>query len=407
MSVDGNIRWAELDASDPLRAYRDRFLGADDPTVPAYLDGNSLGRPTKAGVERVTAFMTQSWAGRLIRGWDEQWFDLPLNVGDALAAAALGAGPAQTTIGDSTTVLLYKLARGGVALRPGRTEIVLDRDNFPTDRYLLESIAAESNLTLRWIETDRRGGVTPDQVSAVVGDDTALVVLSHVAYRSGFLLDAAEVARLTHAAGAVLLLDLSHSVGSVPLELDSWGVDLAVGCTYKYLNGGPGSPAFAYVRAEHLEDFAQPIWGWMGRADPFEMEQGYVAAQGIRRLISGTPPILGMIALQDTIEMLADVGMDAVRAKSVALGDYALDLIRDTLVPLGVEVASPEDSSRRGGHVTIDHPEFKGITARLWDRGVIPDFRGPNGIRLGLSPLSTSFREVHTGISAIRDELRA
>ncbi|WP_206491019.1 kynureninase [Rhodococcus sp. KRD162] len=397
----------ELDNADPLRSYRDKFLGSDDPSITAYLDGNSLGRPTKASVERINAFMTQDWGGRLIRGWDEQWFDLPVTIGDALADATLGAAPGQTTIGDSTTVLLYKLARAAIDMRPGRTEIVIDRDNFPTDRYLLEGIAAEKNMTLRWIETDRRGGVTPEQLAEVVGENTALAVITHVAYRSGFLVDVAEATRIAHAARALLLVDVCHSVGSVPLELDSWGVDLAVGCTYKYLNGGPGSPAFAYVRGDLLGDFVQPIWGWMGRADPFEMAQGYVPSQGIRRVISGTPSVFGMIAMQDTIEMIAEVGMDAIRAKSVALTEYALELVREMLVPLGVEIASPEDSARRGGHVTIDHPDFKAITARLWEQGVIPDFRAPQGIRLGLSPLSTSYREVYLGIEAIRDELRA
>ncbi|WP_139279970.1 kynureninase [Rhodococcoides yunnanense] len=398
-------RSAELDAADPLRSCRDLFLGTDDDSVSAYLDGNSLGRPTKASVERINAFMIESWGGRLIRGWDEQWFDLPITIGDALAAAALGAAEGQTTIGDSTTVLLYKLARGALALNPERTEIVLDRDNFPTDRYLLEAIAGELNLTLRWIETDRRGGVTGDLLADAVGENTALVVLSHVAYRSGYLLDAAEAARITHEAGGLLLLDLCHSVGSVPLELDSWGVDFAVGCTYKYLNGGPGSPAFAYVRHIHLDEFVQPIWGWMGRAEPFEMAQGYVPAQGIRRVISGTPSVFGMIAMQDTIEMIAEVGIDAVRAKSIALTEYALELVRELLVPLGVAIASPEDSTVRGGHVTIDHPDFKAVTARLWEKGVIPDYRAPHGIRLGLSPLSTSFDEVRVGILAIRDDL--
>lgn len=400
-------RAAALDEADPLRGHRDLFVGSDDASVTAYLDGNSLGRPTRASVDRVTTFMTEAWGSRLIRGWDEQWFDLPIAIGDALAEAALGAAPGQTTIGDSTTVLLYKMARGALTMRPGRTEIVLDRDNFPTDRYLLEAIAGELNLTLTWIETDRRGGVTSELLAEAVNENTALVVLSQVAYRSGYLLDAAEAARITHAAGGVLLLDLCHSVGSVPIELDAWGVDLAVGCTYKYLNGGPGSPAFAYVRRDHIEDFVQPIWGWMGRAEPFEMAQGYVPAQGIRRIISGTPSVFGMIAMQDTIEMIADVGMSAIRAKSVALTEFALELVRELLVPLGVDIASPENSDERGGHVTIDHPDFKAVTARLWKVGVIPDFRAPQGIRLGLSPLSTSFTEVYAGILAIRDELLA
>lgn len=394
-----------LDASDPLHAYRDLFIGADDPSVLAYLDGNSLGRPTKASAERINSFVTREWGGRLIRGWDEGWFELPITIGDTLAATTLGAAAGQTTIGDSTTVLLYKLARGALALRPGRSEIVVDRDNFPTDRYVLESIAAELGFALRWIESDRRSGVSVDDLLAVVSDRTALVVLSHVSYRSGYLLDAASVARETHEAGALLLLDLCHSVGSVPLELDSWGIDLAVGCTYKYLNGGPGSPAFAYVRAEHQRDFVQPIWGWMGSDDPFGMAQGYEPAQGMRRVISGTPSILGMIALQDTLALIAEVGMAAVRAKSIALTEYALELVRELLVPLGVEIGSPQDSAERGGHIIIDHPRFESMVERLRDKGVIPDFRAPQGLRLGLSPLSTSFREVCVGIGVIRDEL--
>lgn len=404
-STSFETRAGALDAVDALSGYRDLFIASDDPTIRAYLDGNSLGRPTKASAERISTFVTQTWGGRLIRGWDEGWYELPVTLGNALGATVLGAAAGQTTIGDSTTVLLYKLARGAIALRPGRTEIVVDRDNFPTDRYLLESIAVELGMTLRWIESDARSGVTAEKLAAVVSNKTALVVLSHVAYRSGFLLDAADLARISRSAGAMLLLDLCHTVGTVPIELDSWGVDLAVGCTYKYLNGGPGSPAFAYVRSDLHSKFEQPIWGWMGRKDAFEMEQGYVPADGIRRVISGTPPILGMLAMQDMLGLIDEVGIEAIRAKSIALTEFALELVRDLLVPLGAEIASPEDSRRRGGHITIDHSDFKAITTQLWEQGVIPDFRTPNGIRLGLSPLSTSFTEVYIGVLAIRDAL--
>ncbi|MFD0361297.1 kynureninase [Nocardia sp. GCM10030253] len=403
--TDFAMRASELDETDPLREYPTRFLGSDDPEIVAYLDGNSLGRPTRATAERLAAFVTGGWGGRLIRGWDEGWFDLPLTIGDRIGAAVLGAAAGQTTVGDSTTVLLYKLARGAITLRPDRTEIVLDRDNFPTDRYLLESIASELGLTLRWIEPDFDGGVTAREVTDVLSERTALVVLSHVAYRSGYLLDAPAVCAAVHDAGALLLLDLCHSAGSVEIELDRWTVDFAVGCTYKYLNGGPGAPAFAYVGAAHQADFTQPIWGWMGREDPFDMAQGYVPAPGIRRVISGTPAIVGMIPIQDTLDLIEEVGMAAVRAKSVALTEFALELARTWLLPLGVRVSSPLDSTRRGGHVTIDHPRFQEITAQLWRRGVIPDFRPPHGIRLGLSPLSTTFGEVLAGVKAIRDEL--
>jgi kynureninase len=404
MTAAAPERAAALDAADPLRAYRDLFVGSDDPSMPAYLDGNSLGRPLRASAGRIASFVTDAWGGRLIRGWDEQWFDLPITIGDRLAATVLGAAAGQTTIGDSTTVLLYKLARGALALRPGRNEIVLDRDNFPTDRYVLESIAEDRGFTVRWIEADPRGGVEIEQLATALGDRTALVVLSHVAYRSGHLLDAAAAARVTHDAGALLLLDLCHSAGAVPLELDCWGVDVAVGCTYKYLNGGPGSPAFAYVAARHLDEFRQPIQGWMGRANPFEMAQGYEPAQGIRRVISGTPPILGMLAMQDMLALIEQAGMDAVRAKSVALTEFALELVRELLVPLGVGIGSPQDPALRGGHIIIDHPDFARVTANLQSRGVIPDFRPPHGLRLGLSALSTSFAEVVTGMLAIRDE---
>ncbi|WP_260806008.1 kynureninase [Nocardioides sp. SLBN-35] len=305
---------AALDAGDPLAALRDRFVGADGPVV--YLDGNSLGRPLRATAERVRAFVEQEWGTRLIRGWDERWFDLPLTLGDRIGKVVAGAAPGQVAVGDSTTVLLYKLVRAAVAARPGRCEIVVDRDNFPTDRYVVEGVAAECGLSVHWVEADPDGGVSVDDLAPVVGADTALVVVSHVAYRSGHLADVAALARLAHDAGAWILVDLCHSAGSVPVELDAWEVDVAVGCTYKYLNGGPGSPAFGYVAARHLADgsFEQPVQGWMGAADPFTMGPSYTPATGIRRLLSGTPPIVGMLGLEDMLDLVAEAGIDAVRA---------------------------------------------------------------------------------------------
>ena len=396
---------AALDAADPLRDYRCRFLRHDDPGIVAYLDGNSLGRPLAASAQRLAAFVTDEWAGRLIRGWDESWYELPLTIGDRLGEVVLGAAAGQTTIGDSTTVLLYNLACGALNLRPGCTEIVLDRENFPTDRYLIESIAADRGLTLRWIDVELAGGVTTDDLAAVVSERTALVVLSHVAYRSGYLIDVPAAVDVIHDAGALLLLDLCHSAGSVEVDLDGWGVDFAAGCTYKYLNGGPGSPAFAYVAARHLDEFRQPIWGWMGRHNPFEMEQGYVPAKGIRRVISGTPAIIGMLPIQDSIDLIAETGMPAIREKSVALTEFAVQSVDAVLIGRGVVVSSPRDPERRGGHIKIDHPDFQAVTAALWAQGVIPDFRRPDGIRLGLSPLSTSFAEVLAGVSAVAAQL--
>lgn len=394
-----------LDAADPLAAFRSRFVGADDGAIAAYFDGNSLGRPTLASVERVQRFLVDGWGGRLIRGWDEEWMELPFAIGDALGRAALGAAAGQAFIGDSTTVLLYKLARAAVDSLPERSEIVLDTDNFPTDRYVLDGIARERGLRLVWIEADTEAGVTPEQVAAVVGPQTALVVLSHVAYRSGFLADVPAITRIAHDAGALVLWDLCHSAGSVPTELDAWGVDLAVGCTYKYLNGGPGSPAFGYVRRDLQERLTQPIQGWMGVRDVFRMDPEYEPAAGIRRFLSGTPPIVGMLAVQDTIAMIAEAGMDAVRAKSVALTGFAVALADEWLAPLGVSLASPRDPERRGGHVTLSHPAMREVTALLWERDVIPDYRDPDGLRIGLSPLSTSFEETCRGMAAVRDAL--
>ena len=392
-----------LDDADPLAHLRSRFLGVDDPSVLAYFDGNSLGRPLVATAERMDAFVRDQWGGRLIRGWTDEWLEWPLVVGDRLGAAVLGAGPGQVVVADSTSVLLYKLVRAAVDASPGRREVVVDTDNFPTDRYVVEGIAAERGLSVRWIETDPATGVTADQVAEVVGPDTALLVFSHVAYRSAWIADAPEITRLAHDAGALVLWDLSHSVGSVPVELDAWGADLAVGCGYKYLNGGPGAPAFAYVASRHLDRLRQPVQGWMGRADMFEMGPGYDAAPGIRSVLSGTPPILAMVPLLAGLELLEEAGIAAVRTKSVLLTELAVQLAEAWLVPLGFGIASPRDPERRGGHVTLCRADARELNARLVERGVIPDFRAPDGLRLGLSPLSTSFEEVHRGLELLRE----
>lgn len=390
-----------LDAADPLAGYRDRFVPA--PGVVAYLDGNSLGRPLIASAERIERFVRDGWGGRLIRGWDEGWLDLPLVIGDELGRVALGAAAGQVAIGDSTTVLIYKAVRAALDARPGRTEIVIDRDNFPTDRYVVEGIAADRGLTVRWVDTDATAGVTADAVAAHLGPDTALTLFSSAAYRSGFIADVERITADVHAAGALAIWDLSHAAGIVPTDLDRWAVDLALGCGYKYLGGGPGAPAFLYVRADLQRELRQPIHGWLGSVRPFEMGQGYAPAEGIRGFLSGTPPIIGMLAMQDTIALIDEVGIDAVRAKSVALTAFAIDTASEELPD--ARLASPRDPERRGGHVTLDHDGFAAIMPALWERGVIPDFRRPSGIRLGMSPLSTSFAEVDLAIRTIRDLL--
>ncbi|WP_426939542.1 kynureninase [Pseudarthrobacter sp. S3] len=394
-----------LDAADPLARYRGLFIGTD--TDLSYLDGNSLGRPLKRTPRDISTFIEEGWGGRLIRGWDEEWLDLPEAIGDQLGRAVLGAAEGQTVIADSTTVVLYKLIRAALAIvvDAARTEIVLDTDNFPTDRYLVEGIAREEGLTLRWIEADPASGVTVEQVRNATGPATAVVLLSHVAYRSGFLADLPGITEAAHSAGALVVWDLCHSAGSVELDLDGADVDFAAGCTYKYLNGGPGSPAFAYVNRRHLPGLQQPIWGWMGRKDAFEMAAGYEAAPGIRSFLSGTPAIFGMLAMRGTLDLIEEAGMAAIREKSLKLTAYAVQLYEAWLAPTGVELASPRDPELRGSHITLDHPAFRNVTAALWEQDVIPDFRAPHGIRVGLSPLSTSFAELFRGMAAIRDQL--
>ena len=405
MSDDLLARAEALDAADPLAHLRDRFLTPDGFDVVSYLDGNSLGRPLRATAQLLDEFVREQWAGRLIRGWTDGWLEWPLRLGDRLGAVALGAAPGQVVVADSTTVLLYKLSRAAVDARPDRRTVVLDTDNFPTDRYVLEGIAAERGLTLVWIETDPATGVTPAQVAEVVDEDTALVLFSHVAYRSGWLADAAEINRIAHAAGALTLWDLSHSAGSVVVRLDDWGADLAVGCTYKYLNGGPGAPAFGYLRRELQGELRQPIQGWMGHRAAFEMGPGHEPAEGVRALLSGTPPILAMVPLHANLDMLAEAGIEAVRAKSMLLTGYVLEVAERRLAPLGVEVVSPREPGRRGGHVTLRRPGFEQLLVSLWDNGVIPDYRRPDGIRIGPAPLSTSFAEVYRGMSVLRSLL--
>ncbi|MBJ2121531.1 aminotransferase class V-fold PLP-dependent enzyme [Arthrobacter sp. MSA 4-2] len=398
-------RARELDDKDPLAGYRDLFITDETDGIAAYLDGNSLGRPLAATEQSLADFVRHQWGSRLIRGWDEGWLELPERIGDRLGSIVLGAAPGQCIVADSTSVLLYKLARAAVSARPGRTEIVIDRDNFPTDRFLMEAIARERGLTVRWLEVPYDGGASAEAVAGVVGPSTALVVLSHVAYRSAHAADVPGITSVVHDAGALVLWDLSHSVGSVPLELDAWGVDYAAGCSYKYLNGGPGAPAWAYVAARHLDSFDQPIQGWLGSAYPFAMGGSYEPAPGIRRIVSGTPPILGMLALQDMLDVLEKAGIGAVREKSVALTGFAIEAVDALLGPAGVVVASPRAPGERGGHITIDHPAFATMVPGLWEQGIIPDYRNPSGIRLGLSPLTTLFEETLVGIRAIADRM--
>lgn len=391
-----------LDVLDPLEAFRERFVEPDDPGVVAYLDGNSLGRPPKATADRLASLVAGQWGSGLIRSWSRDWMSWPERIGDRLGAVTLGAADGQVVIADSTSVCLYKLLRGALAMRPGRTEIVTDRHNFPTDSYLVQGIAAELGLSVRWIDTDPDGGVTIDEVAAALSDRTAVVTLSHVAYRSAWLADLPAITALAHDRGALVVWDLCHSVGSLPVSLDAAGADFAVGCTYKFLNAGPGAPAFAYVRAEHQDAFQQPIWGWMGGDDPFAMEHAYRPAPGVRRMLSGTPPITGMVGVDEGVALVEEAGIDAIRYKSLDLTQMVITLADEWLVPLGFRVASPRDPARRGSHVTLARADAADLATALIDAGVIIDFRPPDGIRVGLSPLSAGFAETWRAMDVFR-----
>jgi len=392
-----------LDNADPLREFRSRFV-IDDLV---YLDGNSLGRLPKATVERVADVVSVQWGERVVRGWGDGWLDLPLAVGDRLGSAALGAAPGQVVIGDSTTVCFYKLVSAALDLRPERRQIVADVDNFPTDRYVLEGLAQARGLELVWLRFDRAGGPTVDEVASAVGPGTALVTFSHVSYRSAYMAPMAAINAVARDAGALTVWDLSHSAGSVPVALDADGTDLAVGCTYKYLNGGPGAPAYMYVRRSLQADVRQPIWGWLGRRDPFEMAQGYAVADGMRGLLSGTPPVLALSAVDEGVRLVAEAGIEAIREKGIALTSFAIALVDERLAQLGVSIASPRDPAVRGAHVALAVEGASELCAALRARDVVVDFRRPDVIRFGLSPLTTRFVDVWDGVEALRELLQA
>jgi len=388
-----------LDAADPLATFRGRFV-IDDPAL-VYLDGNSLGRLPVATAERLATLVRDGWGGDLIRGWDG-WLDWPERIGDRIGTALLGARPGETIVADSTSVNLYRLAAAALDARPGRRTIVTDRDDFPTDRYVLEGLADAGGRTIRWIDGDATLGPTPDRVRVALDEDVALLVLSHVNYRSAAIADMASITALAHDAGALVIWDLCHSAGAVPVDLQGSGADLAVGCTYKYLNAGPGAPAFLYVRRELQASLRNPVQGWFGRRDQFAMGQGYEAEPGIRGWLVGTSPVLALAAVEEGVELAAEAGIEAIRAKGIALTEYAIELVDVRLADVGCRVGSPRDAAGRGAHVSVRHPEARRLCRELIEVGVIPDFREPDSIRLGLAPLYTRFVDVWDGIDRLR-----
>ena len=386
----------ECDAADPLAGFRERFVNADRERI--YLDGNSLGRLPLATRDRLRD-LVEEWGERLVSGWPG-WIDAPARVGDALAAGVLGARLGEVIVGDSTTVNLFKLCSAVLDLSPGA--MVTDRDNFPTDRYVLEGLAAQRGRELRLLEPKPLAGPQPADLEPLV-EGAALVLLSHVSYRAGALADMRALTERAREHGAYVVWDLSHSAGAVPVSLHDAGVELAVGCTYKYLNAGPGAPAFLYVAEPLQARLRSPIWGWFGQRDQFEMERDYDPVDGVGRFQAGTPPVLELAAVEEGVRLTAEAGIDRLRAKSIALCDLLVALHDAWLAPLGFSLGSPRDGERRGSHVSLRHDEAWPICRALIERAaVVPDFRGPDSIRLGVAPLYTGFADVWDALDRLR-----
>jgi kynureninase len=394
----------DLDRADKLAGYRDRLVLPEPDLI--YLDGNSLGRLPRATVDRLAHVVREEWGRGLIRSWPA-WIEQAHRVGDLIGTGLLGARPGEVVVSDSTTVNLYKLAAAALDARPDRTVVLGSADEFPTDRYVLQGLCSARGLTLWDVPSHVDSGITPADVRSVLDSSVALVVLSHVAYRSGALADLAGITAAAHAAGALVLWDLSHSGGSVPVGLAGAGADLAVGCTYKYLNGGPGAPAYLYVRSELQDELRQPIQGWFGAADQFAMGPRYVPAPGIDRFLVGTPPVLGIAAVEEGVTLLAAAGIDALREKGIALTSLLVELADSWLAPLGFRLASPRDPRLRGSHVCLEHPQAWQVCQALLDRGVVPDYRTPDRLRLGPAPIATRFTDVYDALSLVRDVVRS
>jgi kynureninase len=398
-----NLNYAiQLDAGDEMAPFREQFVIAESDLV--YLDGNSLGRLPKITADRLQELVLDEWGRGLIRGWNANWWQAPARVGDKIGQL-VGAAPGQVVAVDTTSINLFKLVMAALAHQPEKRRIVSDTLNFPSDLYIFQGcidlLGKRHHLHL----IPSVDGIFPDleALEAVINEDTVLVSLSHVVFKSGFLYDAQTITEIAHRKGALVLWDLSHAAGAVPIELDTWGVDLAVGCTYKYLNGGPGAPAYLYVRKELQESLHSPIWGWWGQRAPFAFDLEYAPAEGITRFLVSSAPVLSLLAMESAVDVYLQAGMERVRRKSVQQTEYLIALFDQILAPLGFTLGSPRDPAQRGSHVSIRHPDGYRINRVLIEEmNVIPDFREPDNIRLGISPLYTTYAEIWEGIERIR-----
>ena len=404
MNFDPSHAFAlELDSHDKLTAYREAFVITNPALI--YLDGNSLGRMPKAAAEKAKQIVDEQWGVDLIRGWNKGWWDAPSRVGDKIGTL-IGAASGQVLVNDTVSLNLFKLATAALTLQPNKKRILTDAFNFPSDLYILQGIKQNLGNQHEIIHIGASDNdITPDlnALESAINADTALVTLSHVLFKSGYLYDMKRITELAHRKGALVLWDLSHSVGALPISLDECNADLAIGCTYKYLNGGPGAPAFLYVNKSIQEKMSSPIWGWWGQKNPFAFEIDYEPAPGTTRFLVGTQPMLSLLTMEAALEPTLQAGMNDIRAKSILLTDYASFLTESWLAPIGFSLGSPLDSAQRGSHISIRHPEGYRINrALIEEMNVIPDFREPDNIRLGFAPLYTSFAEVWEGFDRIK-----
>ena len=388
----------QLDRQDVLARFRDEFVIVDPDLI--YLDGNSLGRLAKRCIGRMREAVDRQWGERLIRAWGDGWFGAPQRIGSKIAEL-LGAAADEVIVADSTSVNLFKLVMAALQARPGRTRVVTDELNFPSDLYVLRGALrlAGADYRLEVARANDGMSVSVDTLAGLIDERTALLTLSHTAFKSGYVHDMAEVTELAHRAGALMLWDLSHSIGAMPLSLDEASVDLAVGCTYKYLNGGPGAPAFLYVRRDLQQRLVNPIWGWFGQRAPFDFGLEYEPAPGIAHFLTGTPATLSLLAIEPGVELLLEAGLSRLREKSVQQTEYPIGLWEALLQPLGFTLNSPRESNRRGSHVSFGHPDGWRIDrALIEEMKVLPDFRHPDNIRFGIAPIYTSFAEIHEAV---------
>ncbi len=402
----------ELDRLDTLAPFREKFHHADPDQC--YLDGNSLGKLPLATIETVNHFLTEEWGKQLVGGW-AHWIDQAQSAGDLLARATLGTGPGQTLVCDTTSVNFYQLAVAAIRARPGRTKVIIDAANFPTDRYIIQGICDHMGLTLVTLDNDGTGGpgavpveveherLTAEAVAPHLDDDVALVTFQALNYRSGARSELADISAAVKAAGALMLWDCSHAGGAIALDFDANGIDLAVGCTYKYGNSGPGSPAWLFVRDELQRELNVPIQGWFAQKDQFVMGPWFEKATDMRAFQIASPSIVGIRAVEASYQMIEEAGIEAIEQKAAVGTELMIALVDAWLTPFGVTLHTPREASHRGGHIIISHPEAAAIAHGLRElANVVPDYREPNTIRLAISPLPTSYTEVWDGFDRLR-----